>query len=73
MYDKLDITSSIPSGSDYVDNHYELKYMTKKPPKDLIHRFFFYLLFFYFSLHNHALFVQRGLICETVPSALPRK
>ena len=49
MYDKIDITASIPRGSDYVDNHYELKYMTKKNPKDLIHRFFLssFLLFFF--------------------------
>ena len=35
MYDKLDITLSIPRGSDYVDNHYELKYMTKKTPQKI--------------------------------------
>ena len=53
MYDKLDITSSIPRGSDYVDNHYELKYMTKKTPKRFNSQIF-YLLFFYFSLHNRS-------------------
>ena len=35
IYDKIDITASIPRGSDYVDNHYELKYMTPPPKKRL--------------------------------------
>ena len=57
MYDKLDITSSIPRGSDYVDNHYELKYMTP-PKKDLIHRFFIFFSSIFLCIIKHSLFKE---------------
>ena len=63
MYDKIDITASIPRGSDYVDNHYELKIYEKNPKRFNSQIFFIFFSSIFLCIITHSLF-KEGLFAK---------